>query len=416
MRLSRDRIDRLGFFEKVEVDTPAVPGTTDQIDVNFVIKERPTGTIQAGAGYSQVDKLVLQGSYSQQNVFGTGNALSFEINTSRSTRVFSVTHVNPYVTQDGISRSIEVSDRTTNFQPLGQGNLTSTARVAGVGFGVPFTEFDTVFFGVRYELTRLAIVRCATIAPNTPPEVLPPPSDPQFPPLPIPVTVVPYCLSSPQRYITYVDQFGDEPKALIGTIGWSRDSRDNLLVPTRGRYQRISGEIGTPAYDLQYLAARYQYQQFEPLTPKFTLAFNGELAWGKGYGGRPYPLFKNFFAGGLGTGGVRGYESGSLGPREIVNGQTGSALGGTRRINGSIEALAPLPGADRTLRALTFIDGGQVWGETESIKLKELRYSTGIGIAWVSPIGPLKLSWALPLHSQPGDQVQRFQFQIGTGF
>jgi outer membrane protein insertion porin family len=375
VRLSRDRIDRLGFFEKVEVDTPAVPGTFDQVDVNINVKERPTGSIQAGAGYSSVEHLVLQASYSQQNVLGSGHAVTLELNTSRATRTVSLAHLDPYVTLDGISRTTEIYERRSDLARLGLGTVDLTSRGGSVRFGVPFTEFDTVYFGLGYEGTRIGLTSL-----------------------------------SPNRYIDYVNQFGTETQALLGTVGWARDSRDNLLVPSRGRYQRAFLEVGTPALDLQYYKLTYQFQQFQPLTPKFTLAFNTEVGVGGGYDGRPFPLFKNFYAGGIGS--VRGYDSSSLGPRDA----NGDPLGGTRRLTGSIEALAPLPGADRTLRALAFIDAGQVWAADERVKLGDLRYSFGVGIAWISPLGPLKLSYALPIRRETGDRLQRFQFQIGTGF
>ena len=375
VRLSRDRIDRLGYFEKVEVETPPVPGSLDQLDVNFSIKERATGSIQAAAGYSSTEKLVLQAGYTQQNVLGSGHAISFEINTSRANRTIAVSHVDPYVTLDGISRSIEVFERKSDLARLNLGSVDLTQRGGSVRFGVPFTEFDTVFFGLGYEGTRIRLTDI-----------------------------------SPLRYIDYVNRFGDSPDAVIGTIGWARDNRDNLLVPTRGRYQRAFFEAALPGLDLEYYRATYQFQQFYPLTSRFTVAFNTELGVGGGYGGKSYPLFKNFYAGGIGS--VRGYEGGSLGPRD----RAGQALGGTRRLNASLEALAPLPGADRTLRALAFADAGQVWGPDQQVAFGDLRYSAGIGIAWISPLGPMKLSYALPLRTRTGDREQRFQFQIGTGF
>lgn len=375
VRLSRDRIDRLGYFEKVEVETPAVPASIDQVDVNLSVKERPTGSVQAGAGFSSTEKLVLQASYTQQNVLGSGQAISFEVNTSRATRTLAITHVEPYVTLDGISRTVEVYDRKSDLARLNLGSVDLSQRGGAVRFGVPFTEFDTVYFGLGYEGTRISLTDL-----------------------------------SPFRYIDYVNRFGKSPDALIGTIGWSRDSRDNLLVPSRGRYQRAFLEAALPVLDLKYYRATYQYQQFLPLTSRFTVAFNGEAGVGGAYGGKSYPLFKNFYAGGIGS--VRGFEGGSLGPRD-ANGQ---ALGGTRRINGSIEALAPLPGADRTLRALAFVDAGQVWGDGQRIRFGDLRASAGFGIAWISPIGPMKISFAFPLRKEAIDRLQRFQFQIGTGF
>jgi len=375
VRLSRDRIDRLGYFDKVEVETPPVAGSFDQVDVNFTIEERPTGQIQAGAGYSSTEGLVLQGSYSQQNTFGTGHAVSFEINTSKATRTFGLTHTDPYVTLHGISRTIELLDRKSDLAQLNLGTVDLGSRIAAIRYGVPFTEFDTVFFGLRYEGTDIGLTE-----------------------------------SSPQVYKDYVEDFGDSPAALALTVGTARDSRDNLLVPTRGLYQRAFLEYSLPVLDLRYYRLTYQHQRYFALTNRFTLAFNGEIGYGGAYGGKPYPVFKNFYVGGIGS--VRGYEAASLGPQD----EFGTPLGGTRRFNFSLEGLTPIPGADRTLRMLAFVDGGQVWGENEKVDFGNLRFSTGIGIAWISPLGPMKLSYAYPINTQEGDRLQRFQFQIGTGF
>jgi len=375
VRLSRDRIDRLGFFEKVEVETPPVAGSFDQIDVNIKIAERPTGQIQAGAGYSSTEGVVLQAAYSQQNTFGTGHAVSFEVNTSQVSRTFALTHTDPYVTIHGISRTIELLDRTSDLAELGLGSVDLSTQIGAIRYGVPFTEFDNVFFGLRYEGTEIGLT--------------------EF---------------SPQVYKDYVRDFGDSPAAVALTVGTSRDSRDNLLVPARGLYQRAFLEWSLPVLDLRYYRLTYQHQRFFPLTNRFTLAFNGELGYGDAYGGKPYPVFKNFYAGGIGS--VRGYEAASLGPVD----EFGTPLGGTRRVNFAFEGLTPLPGADRTLRMLAFVDGGQVWGADEDVDLGSLRFSAGLGIAWISPLGPMKISYAYPINSEPGDRIQRFQFQIGTGF
>ncbi len=375
VRLSRDRVDRLGFFEKVEVETPAVPGTQDQVDVNMTVKEKPNGTIQAGAGYSSTEHLVLTGSYTQQDVFGTGHSVGIELNTSSASRTVALSHFDPYVTIDGISRTEEIYVRKSDLARLNLATVDVGTKGASVRFGVPFSEFDTIFFGIGVEETDINLTA-----------------------------------ASPNRYISYVDKFGANTAGLISTVGWARDSRDNVIAPTRGRYQRAFLESSLPGLDLEYVKATYQFQQFEPLTSRFTLAFNAQAGAGAGYGGKPFPLFKNFYAGGIGS--VRGFEAGTLGPRDT----NGDPLGGTSEVNGSIEALAPLPGADRSLRALFFLDTGSVWGEGVKPTVGDLRYATGGGIAWISPIGPLKLSLAFPLKHQPQDRLQRFQFQIGTGF
>jgi len=375
VRLSRDRIDRLGYFEKVEVETPAVPGSQDQVDVNFTVKERPTGSISAGAGYSSTERLVLNAAYTQQNVLGTGHAIGVDVNTSKSTRTIALSETDPYVTADGISRTTEVYERKSDLARLGLAQVDVATRGGSVKYGIPFTEFDTVFFGVGFEDNIIGLTT-----------------------------------ASPLRYVDYVNEFGPDTRAVIGSVGWARDSRDNILSPSRGRYQRAYAEATFPTLDLRYWRTTYQIQQYLPLTSKITLAFNGAADWGGAYDGKSYPLFKNYYAGGIGT--VRGFAPGSLGPRDT----NGDPLGGNRMLTGSIEAQAPLPGADRSLRALCFFDSGQVWGPDQSVRFADLRYSFGCGIAWISPIGPLKISLATPLKRQPEDRTQRFQFQIGTGF
>jgi outer membrane protein insertion porin family len=402
VRLSRDRVDRLGFFESVTIDTPAVPNAPDQVDVNVTVKERATGNIQLGAGYSSTEGVVITAGLAQQNLFGSGNALSLEINTSKANRIIAIAHTDPYVTTEGISRSVELFDRKSDLAELGLSSVGYSTRGAGIVFGVPFTEFDRVFFGLRWENTE--------------------------------IDLTPF---SPLRYVEYVRQFGESSDSLAFTTGWSRDNRDNLLVPTRGNYQRAFAEVGLPALDLQYYRLSYQYQQYWPVFTRLTLALNTEIGYGDGYDSDPYPFFKNFYVGGIGS--VRGYEGGSLGPVDLQ----GNPLGGNRRFNASLEALMPLPGADRTLRALAFLDMGQVWGQNvlcpdgsnpnfatasvcptignpvytnQRIDFGDLRYSVGIGVAWISPLGPLKLSYAYPINDKPGDRLQRFQFQIGTGF
>ncbi len=383
VRLSRDRIDRLGYFEKVEVETPPVAGTNDQVDVNVNVKERSTGTISAGLGYSTTDKLVLTGKFSQANIFGTGESFSAEINTSRANTVIALTHTDPYATIDGISRTVDLYWRKSDLAQLNLGSVDFESLGGSVRFGVPFTEFDTVFMGLGVEATKIGITPCQYLG------------DPNC---------------SPPTYINYVNQFGTQPTTLLGTIGWARDSRDNLLVPTRGRLVSANGEVGLPGLDIQYYRIILQAQQYIPLFSWLTTGIYGFLGYGNGYDNDPYPVFKNFYAGGIGS--VRGWESQSLGPRDAA----GTPLGGNKRFNATAELLVPLPGGDRTFRGFLFSDTGWVWGPEQSASASDLRYSLGVGVAWLSPVGPLKLSYARPMNAKPGDQTQNFQFQIGTGF
>lgn len=391
--VSRDRIDRLGFFETVQAEPHPVTGSPDEVDLDIKVKERPTGSISLGAGYSTSEGIILSGGFSQNNVFGTGNSLGVEVNTSKSTRTYAANFTQPYITTSGISQSFEIYDRRMDLDEL---EITNDVKYetygAGVTYGVPISENDQIFLGGKFEMTDVRVGA-----------------------------------SAPERYHEYVRDYGKKPKSLALTLGWSRDSRDNVLAPTRGRYQRLFGEISVPALDLKYYRATYQFQQFVPVTKSITFAFNTELGYGDGYGGKPYPFFKNFYGGGIGS--VRGFESSSLGPRD----NDGDASGGNRKFNFSLELLTPIPGADRTLRMFTFLDGGWIWGRKaeytrmadgsiqtryrkDKLDLGDLRYSVGVGLAWISPMGPLKLSFAIPLNKKDNDELERFQFQIGTGF
>jgi outer membrane protein insertion porin family len=226
--------------------------------------------------------------------------------------------------------------------------------------------------------------------------------------------------TSPLRFKDYVNTFGTGTNgvgqaitnALPLTASWARDSRDSAITPTYGRYQRANIELDI-AGDSKYYRAVYEHQWFRPLYRWLTLALKGEIDYGHGLKGKPYPVFKNFYAGGIGS--VRGYLSSSLG---VVDPIQGDSLGGASRLLGAAEFQMPFPGSgtDRSLRWFAFLDGGQVYQEGAKMRLSELRYSTGLGVSWISPVGPLKLSYAKPLNAKPGDRLERFQFQMGTGF
>lgn len=386
IRLSRDRVDRLGYFKEVSVETPEVIGTTDQVDVNMTVAEKPTGNIMLGAGFSSSEKVMLTGSIQQANAFGSGNTLGLDLNTSRRNKTIAISQTTPYFTDDGVSRSYELFLRTTRPPEVNTGDYVVETTGANIKFGVPFSEVDTIFFGVGVERTDVQTY-----------------------------TGVPGFNDSPELYKRYARDFGDGTSASTTsfplTAAWQRDNRDSALVPTKGRYQRVNFEVA-PAGSLQYYRAVYQHQWFRPISRTMTLAVNGEVDYGRGLGGKPYPIFKNFYAGGIGS--VRGYEGSSLGPRAA----NGDPLGGTSRIIANAELQFPFPGSgnDRTLRWFTFFDAGNVFAEDAKFKVSELRYSVGAGISWVSPIGPLKLSYGAPLNAKSGDRKQNFQFQLGTGF
>lgn len=377
IKLSRDRVDRLGFFTEVNIDTQEVPATTDQVDLTINVVEKPTGSVSLGAGFSSTEKVALSFGIRQENAFGSGNYLATEINTSKYNRTIVVSTTDPYFTPEGISRTIDVFHRTTRPY-LGDLNAYSlVSSGAGMRFGVPFSEIDTVYFGANLEQT--------SIRPGN---------------------------NLPNAYVEYMQQFGYTSTSLPFTIGWSRDGRDSALVPTRGILQRFNSDLSASG-DARYVRTNYQIQQYTPLTKKYTLALNADLGWGQGLSNRPYPLFKNYFVGGLGS--VRGFQQSTLGPSDSTN---SLFLGGPKKIVMNAELMAPFPGAgnDRTLRLFAFTDVGRAFGENEKVNLSELRSSVGVGLSWISPMGPLRFSYALPMKRQVTDKIQRLQFQIGTSF
>src|SRR3990167_1193987 len=376
IRLSRDRVDRLGYFTEVNIETQEVPGAPDQVDLVINVAEKPTGSLQLGAGFSSAEKLSFSFTVKQENVFGSGNYLGVDVNTSKFKRTLVFSTTNPYFTQDGISRTLDLYYRTDKPYEDQGGNYELITTGAGVRFGVPFTEIDTVFFGGALEQTR---IKSGT--------------------------------NIPAAYLAYADRYGATSSSVPLSIGWSRDSRDSALAPNVGRLQRLNTEWSV-AGDARYVRANYQYQQYVPLNKKFTLAFNGEVGLGKGMGGRPFPVFKNFYSGGLGS--VRGFDQGTLGPRDV----TGASLGGPKKVTFNAELIAPFPGAgnDRTLRVFTFLDVGNVYGDGEKMRLSDMRASVGVGLSWISPLGPLRLAFANPVRKYAGDRIQKLQFQIGTSF
>jgi outer membrane protein insertion porin family len=411
---SRTRVERLGYFKETTIETPPVPSTTDQVDVNVNVTEQPTGNILLGAGFSSSDGLVLSGSISQNNLFGSGNRLSAQINSGSINKVYSLSFTNPYFTPDGVSLGYDLYRRDVNTSSLDSvaDYDTSTAGV-GIRLGVPITEFDTVNFGLAYEQVTLDLNAGA-------PDIyyqyagsyesacqaqvgLPAPT---VPPTPGPSKTG--CSSTTD--------------SLRFEAGWARDSRDSLLYPTKGTYQRAFMEIGTPLGDLNYYKLNYQYQWLKPLSRSVSLLLNGEIGIGGGYGDEEMPLFRNFFAGGIGS--VRGFDSGALGPKAVNTAGNSFSIGGNKRIVGNAELLFPFPGMgnDRSVRLSTFLDIGAVagpgdsQGRYEKLSTSDMRYSVGAAVTWYSPMGPIKLSLAKPLNAASDDEEQTFQFQLGNVF
>jgi len=382
VKRSRNRVDRLGYFETVDVETPAVSGTTDQIDVNMKVKEKPTGSLTLGAGFSSSEKLVLSGAINQENLLGSGKSVGLQLSTSKVNQVYSVSYTDPYYTVDGVSRGFDVYKRKTDTSKYSSSisAYDVSSFGGGVRYGVPIADEQSIFFGLSADSTDLTLTAF-----------------------------------SPIRYYDFVNANGNKFTTLLGTVGWGENTVDSRTYPTKGVIQRASAEVTIPGSKLKYVRATYQYQQYWPLSRTYTLFLNGEAGSESGFGGKQVPFWKNFYVGGIGS--VRGFESGSLGPRDNSYGFD-TYLGGTRRLVGNAELLFPMPGIglDRSMRLSAFVDAGQVWGSGERITLSEIRASAGFGVTWSSFMGPLKFSIAKPIKSKTDDKTQFFQFQMGTAF
>ena len=376
IKTSKQKVDRLDFFSEVNIETLPVPGTNDQLDVSLAVKEKSTGDFSVGAGISSNVGVVFTGSITQRNLFGTGNLLSTQINTSRVNQVYSASYTNPYFTDNGVSRGFDLYKRNVNSTFTAISPYLSSTIGGGVRFGVPIGDFENTHYGLSAEKTELTLTD-----------------------------------TSSQQMKDYVRIFGPSTSNLVSSVGWSQDSRDSAIYTTAGTVQRAFVEVALPVSNQRFYKLTYQQQWFYPISQNVTLMLNGEAGGAEGYGGKPVPFFKNFYAGGPGS--LRGFKPFSIGPHDINN----NSLGGTRRIIGNAELLFPMPGMnkDRSVRLSAFLDAGAVFGLGLTAS-DSLRYSTGVAVTWVSPVGPLKISVGVPLNKQPSDKLQIFQFTLGSLF
>lgn len=387
INLSKERVDRLGYFTDSSVETVPVAGTADQVDVNLKVKEKPTGNLMFGIGTSNIDRIILSASLSQDNFLGSGNTVSFGIDSSRSQRTYAFSHTNPYFTIDGISQGFDLYYRsydTSKTYNTIMADYKTASTGGGLRWGFPISETQSINVGVGADYTEIGTFT-----------------------------------SSPQYYKDYVDRVGDGNLTFPLTFDWVSDSRNRRFFATRGIFQRAGAEVTVPGGDLNYYRLSYRWQGFWALNKRFTFMLNGEVGFADGYGGKQLPFYKNFYGGGAAS--VRGYETNSLGPKIADTYGSYYSIGGKARVIGNAEVLWAIPGMEETVRMAYFVDIGQVYADNNSAaynrkKDDTLRYSTGLALSWISPIGPLRLSFAVPLNKQDGDEIERFQFQFGSAF
>ncbi|MCP3670992.1 MAG: outer membrane protein assembly factor BamA [Gammaproteobacteria bacterium] len=379
IKLSKERLRRLGYFDSVTVETPPVTGSTDQVDVNVTVKEKQTGNLMAGIGWSKSDGVLFNTSISQDNFLGTGKRINFGFNNSSSSRHYQIGYTNPYYTVDGISRGFDLMYKQTDFGDVDTAAYKTDVASVGVNFGIPLNEFDRVRFAFRAVNTDFEAGSEASTEVNE-----------------------------------FVTNNGDNFNDFLMTISWSHDSRDSALFPTRGGKQRLSAEVSFPGSDLEYYKVGYSHRRYFPISESLTLSMNGEIGYGDAYSDTSkLPFFKNYFAGG--TKSIRGYKDYSLGPRDSMD----DPLGGNMKLLGNIEVLFPEPFglAPETVRMGAFLDFGNVYDtDDDSVDLGEMRYSTGLSMTWLSPMGALGFVLAMPLNDESDDETENFQFTFGSAF
>ena len=385
---STRRLKRTQYFEGVDINTVSVPGVSDQVDLTVAVKEKNTGSVKLGAGASSDEGLVGSFSITQANFLGTGNTVSATINTSSVNTIYQLNHIDPYFTLDGISRRLTAYMKETNTKDLDTGQYDKKSYGLGVGFGVPMNEFDTVRVGFDVDMSDITLVD-----------------------------------SSPQRYKDYCkevsggDSSGCDQNEAVLSVGYSSDKRDSAIYPKSGYKYDIGSEITLPLLDMQYYQINAKVADYTPLTNEFVWNNDLSLGYAHSYGDDPYPFFQNYYVGGSNS--VRGYKAASIGKQYYDESQDDFvSTGGTTKILASTSMLFPLPGGmfKDQVRLETFIDGGGVWEEDTNIALDEMRFSAGLSVLWVSPFGPINVSFAKALNDDAQDETESFQFGMGTNF
>lgn len=411
---SKTRLERLGYFEEVNVETPPVQGTADQIDVNYTVTEKPSGNLSAGIGFSQTQGIVLNANIAQDNVFGSGKRVNVAFNNSTYITSYQFGFYNPYFTVDGVSQGYNLGYTKRNAGAVNIANYSTNVANAGVNFGIPLNEFDSLRFDFDLKHTALSTTAyssnqiCDFINGNNGMDACSNISNGYAPPGTVPNS----------RPI--VKAIGDSFLTFAPAIGWTHDTLNRAIFPNKGGQQRFSALATVPGSDLEYYKIGYKHQLYFPLAKDFTFRVQAEAGYGNGYGKTDsLPFFENYFGGG--TGSIRGFKNNTVGPRD----SNGYPFGGSSKIIGNAELFFPVPFMPETksVRLGTFLDAGSI---SNGFKTNNLKYSVGVSGEWLSPFGALSVSAALPLNAKStttaadgtvtGDQKQMFQFNFGQNF
>lgn len=414
---SKIRLQRLGYFETVEVETPPVPGSSDQVDLVYSVKETSSGSFTFGLGYSQTSGLTTSIDLSQNNFLGTGNRVA--VNAARSTyqERYGFSFTNPYFTDGGVSLGYNLGWSETDYSDYNTAYYATTNASAKAIMGLPITENDTVSLAFGIDSNEVST----------------------------------YSGSTPQAIIDYINAVGNRTfHAWRTEVAWARDSRNDYFMPTRGTYQRTSAEITLPGSTVEYFKLNYEFSKYWPLSPMFVLNTRAELGYGDSYGADTtrrfcqvqggdtvvksssecatgstevssvtasgLPFFENFYAGGVRS--IRGFTDNTLGPRSEATSSypDGQPLGGSVKTTGSLEMYFPKLFDSKAARVSAFMDFGNVFADVDSVDAGEFRASAGISLLWRAPVGPISISYAIPLRKEDDDEIERLQFTFGGGF
>ena len=384
--LSKSRLNRTQYFESVNIETPLVPGSSDQVDVNILLKETNTGKFSIGAGVSSSDGIVGTMGLSQANFLGTGNLVSTQVSFGGVNKVWSLDYTDPYWTDDGVSRGFGVYYRDYDTKDLDTGDYRTNNYGLSIDFGIPLDEFKKFTLGSTFDFTELKLTS-----------------------------------KSPQKYLDYcadLDKPGSlscDATSLLFYSGWRDDTVDSPFFPTAGHRLSITADITAPGLDLEYFKIYAKAEKYFPISTSVTTKIKGSIGFGDSYGDEKFPLFKNYRVGGKNS--IRGYKEGSVGKKTFdASSGTYVTYGGKKALSMSVETYFPVPflKADDKYRLSAFIDGGSAF--EDSFNGSDLRYTGGIGVVWLSPFGALSASYALPLNEGANDQTEKFQFGMGSSF
>lgn len=386
----RINLQRLGFFSLVRVSTRPVPDQPDQMDVVYEVTEQASGSLSASVGFSQGEGVLLGAGISQKNFLGTGNSVTFSVQSSSSTNEFRFSFLDPYYTIDGVSRGIDLYFRETDFDEEGSADYTTDETGLGLSFGYPVSDNARIGTNVAVQNVNL---QTADRSLSTFPDNID-----QF--------LTAQGFDSSTRSADFVE--------FTTGLSYSYDTLNKAFLPTEGTRHRVSIDVSVPGSDLEYFVTSYLGETYVPVLEAEDVSFKlkTRLGYGDGYGDSDgLPFLKNFFGGGIRT--VRGYQFNSLGP---IDASSNEQTGGNVLVTGTAALQFPLPGVKETdqARLSLFSDVGQVYND--SVEIDDLRYSAGLALAWMTPIGPLSFTYASALNSESTDETEGFQFSIGSTF